>query len=153
MPGWVADLAARVGALLTKGGLWMGIGVSAGLAVGSIVLVVIVVINWRADHFKHWPPGTAPPLVPEHPLATIAEIVDAAGMAVAPVDRDRVLAHQVDRLRAHVVGHGRRFEDWTAGGLLDAEGAPATETQIAGPVLGFVPVGPLDRDRRSQEAD
>ena len=67
MPGSVANLAARVGALLTKGGLWMGVAISAGLAVGSIVLVVIVVINWRADHFKHWPPGTAPPAVPRTP--------------------------------------------------------------------------------------
>ena len=49
----------------TKGGLWVGVGISAGLAVGSIALVVIVVINWRADHFKHWPPGTAPPVVPD----------------------------------------------------------------------------------------
>jgi hypothetical protein len=75
MPGWVADLAARVGAFVSKGGLWVGVGISAGLAVGSIVLVVIVVINWRADHFKHWPPGTAPPVVPEHPLATAAKNV------------------------------------------------------------------------------
>src|SRR3982751_2179668 len=75
MPGWVADLAARVGALLMKGGLWVGIGISVGLAVGSIVLVVIVVINWRTDHFKLWSPGTAPPLVAEHPLAAVAKNV------------------------------------------------------------------------------
>jgi hypothetical protein len=73
MPGWVAELPARVGALLSKGGLWVGIGISAGLAVGSIALVVVVVINWRADHFRHWPPGASPPGAPEHPLATVAK--------------------------------------------------------------------------------
>jgi hypothetical protein len=73
MPGWVAELPARVGALLSKGGLWVGIGISAGLAVGSIALVVVVVINWRADHFRHWPPGASPPVAPEHPLATVAK--------------------------------------------------------------------------------
>jgi hypothetical protein len=75
MPGPLAEFASRVEALLTKGGLWLGIGISAGLALGSIALVVVVVINWRADHFKHWPPGTAPPAVPEHPLATAAKNV------------------------------------------------------------------------------
>jgi hypothetical protein len=75
MPGPLADLATRVGSFLSKGGLWLGVGISAGLALGSIALVVVVVINWRPDHFKHWPPGTAPPAVPEHPLATVAKNV------------------------------------------------------------------------------
>jgi len=75
MPEHVSDLTARVAAFLTKGGFWVGIGISALLAVGSVVLVVLVVINWRADHFKHWPPGTAPPAEPEHPLATAAKNV------------------------------------------------------------------------------
>jgi|SRR5690349_12898180 hypothetical protein len=75
MPGPLADFARHVGGLLTKGGLWLGVGISVGLAVGSIVLVVIVVINWRPDHFKHWPPGMAPPAVPEHPLAAAAKNV------------------------------------------------------------------------------
>jgi hypothetical protein len=77
MPGdvHVGDLTTRVAAFLTRGGFWVGIGISAVLAVGSIFLVVLVVINWRADHFKHWPPGTAPPAEPEHPLATAAKNV------------------------------------------------------------------------------
>ena len=45
MPGPLAEFASRVEALLTKGGLWLGIGISAGLALGSIALVVVVVIN------------------------------------------------------------------------------------------------------------
>ena len=68
MPGPLAEFAHRVEALLTKGGLWLGVGISVGLALGSIALVVVVVINWRADHFKHWPPGAAPPALPQHPL-------------------------------------------------------------------------------------
>ena len=32
-------------------------------------------MNWRADHFKHWPPGTAPPAGARHPLATFAKNV------------------------------------------------------------------------------
>ena len=49
MPGWVADLAARVGALLTKGGLWMGVAISAGLAVTltSIVISVGALLFYR----------------------------------------------------------------------------------------------------------
>jgi len=75
MPGPLAEFAHRVEALLTKGGLWLGVGISVGLALGSIALVVVVVINWRADHFKHWPPGAAPPALPQHPLATAGKNV------------------------------------------------------------------------------
>lgn len=60
----------------------MGVGISVGLAVGSIVLVVVVVINWRADHFKHWPPGAAPPKLPEHPLATFGKNVAGVVMVL-----------------------------------------------------------------------
>jgi hypothetical protein len=75
MPAPLADLSARVAAFLSKGGLWVGIGISAVLAVGSIILVVVVVINWPPQHFKHWPAGTTPPREPQHPLAAVAKNV------------------------------------------------------------------------------
>jgi hypothetical protein len=72
MPEPFAGFAARVGALLMKGGLWLGVAISAVLAVGSIALVAYVVVHWPADHFKHWPPGMAPPPEERHPLHTFA---------------------------------------------------------------------------------
>jgi hypothetical protein len=83
MPQPVADLTARVASLLTKGGLWVGVGISVVLAVGSVALVVLVVINWRCDHFKHRPPGTAPPPEPEHPLATVGKNVAGVLLVLA----------------------------------------------------------------------
>ena len=73
MPGPVAALLTRVGAFFTTGGLWLGVAISAGLAVGSIALVAYVVIHWPSDHFKHHVPGT--PSEPQHPLAAIAKNV------------------------------------------------------------------------------
>jgi len=73
MPGPLADFARHVGGLLTKGGLWLGVGISAVLAVGSIALVAYVVIHWPCDHFKHHVPGT--PAEPQHPLATLGKNV------------------------------------------------------------------------------
>jgi len=75
MTGPFGDLIARVQALLSKGGLWVGIGISAALAVGSIALVAVVVVHWPADHFKahHTGPGAA--AEPRHPLATIGRNV------------------------------------------------------------------------------
>jgi hypothetical protein len=52
MPGPVGDLFVRVSSLLAKGGLWLGVGISIVLAIGSIALVAAVVVNWPADHFK-----------------------------------------------------------------------------------------------------
>lgn len=72
MPEPIAGFAAHVAAFLTKGGLWLGVAISAVLAVGSIALVAFVVVHWPADHFKHWPPGAAPPPEPRHPLAAFA---------------------------------------------------------------------------------
>jgi hypothetical protein len=71
MRGPLGDLLARASALLAKGGLWLGIGISAVLAVGSIALVAFVVIHWRADHFKAQVADAGAPAEPRHPLATI----------------------------------------------------------------------------------
>jgi len=46
--------------LMAKGGLWLGVGISVVLAIGSIALVAVVVVHWPADHFKpHLPGGRA----------------------------------------------------------------------------------------------
>jgi len=58
---------------MTKGGLWLGVAISAVLAVGSIALVAYIVVHWRSDHFKHHVPGTPPE--PQHPLAAVAKNV------------------------------------------------------------------------------
>jgi hypothetical protein len=71
MPEPVAHLSTRIAGLLSKGGLWLGVGISAVLAVGSIALVAYVVIHWPADHFKHHVPGSPPE--PQHPLAAAAK--------------------------------------------------------------------------------
>jgi hypothetical protein len=52
MTGPFGDLLAGVSRLFAKGGLWLGVVISLVLAIGSIVLVVLIVINWPADHFK-----------------------------------------------------------------------------------------------------
>jgi len=52
MTGPFGDLLAGVSRLLAKGGLWLGVAISLVLAIGSIVLVILIVINWSADHFK-----------------------------------------------------------------------------------------------------
>jgi len=52
MTGPFGDLLAGVSRLFAKGGLWLGVAISLVLAIGSIVLVVLIVINWPADHFK-----------------------------------------------------------------------------------------------------
>jgi hypothetical protein len=52
MTGPIGDLLAGVSRLLAKGGLWLGVAISLVLAIGSVVLVVLIVISWPADHFK-----------------------------------------------------------------------------------------------------
>jgi len=73
MPAPLADLSTRVAEFFMKGGLWLGVGISAVLAVGSIALVAYVVIHWPCDHFKHHVPGT--PSEPQNPLATFGKNV------------------------------------------------------------------------------
>src|SRR5262245_16813690 len=73
MPGPIADLLARVSSLVAKGGLWLGVGISIVLAIGSIALVAVVVVNWPADHFKHHVPSGDPPA--RHVLAVIGKNV------------------------------------------------------------------------------
>ena len=62
--------------LMAKGGLWLGVGISVVLAIGSIALVAVVVVHWPADHFKpHLPGGRAE--VRRHVVAKVAR--NAAG--------------------------------------------------------------------------
>ncbi len=81
MSGAVGDLIAGFSRLLAKGGLWLGIGISAVLAVGSIALVVVVVIHWPADHFKLPVAGGEGHPVKQHPLASIGKNL-AGGLLV-----------------------------------------------------------------------
>src|SRR5580765_4267555 len=74
MTGHVGDLFARLAKFLETGGLWLGVGISVVLAVGSIALVAFVVVNWAPDHFRVRPPG-APDPEPPHPVARIAKNV------------------------------------------------------------------------------
>src|SRR5262247_3368905 len=72
--GHIADLFAHMSKLLAKGGLWLGVGISVVLAIGSIALVAFVVIQWPADHFKDvHAPGA--PAEPPHPIARVAKNV------------------------------------------------------------------------------
>ena len=71
----MSDLFAGVTRLLAKGGLLLGIAVSAVLAVGSIVLVVIVVIHWPADHFRLPAAGAEVQPIKRHLLASIGRNV------------------------------------------------------------------------------
>ena len=54
----MTDLLGGLSKLLAKGGLWLGLGISAVLAIGSIALVAFVVIHWPPDHFKPHLPGS-----------------------------------------------------------------------------------------------
>jgi hypothetical protein len=75
MPEPVSSLTGHVSALLTKGGLWLGVGISLVLAIGSIALVVLVVIRWPADHFKPHVHGQGPGAEPRHWLASAGKNV------------------------------------------------------------------------------
>jgi hypothetical protein len=51
MPEFVTHLIEAIGRLLQRGGLWLGIGISLGLAAGSVLLAGAVVVRWPPDHF------------------------------------------------------------------------------------------------------
>src|SRR5690242_9548464 len=76
MTGVVGDLFGRLTKLLAKGGLWVGVGISVVLAIGSIALVAFVVVHWAPDHFKAHAPGV--PAEPPHPVARVAKNVGGA---------------------------------------------------------------------------
>src|SRR5436189_133889 len=44
--------ATRVGRATEHGGFWLGVGISVGLAVLSLVIGAAVVLSWSADQFK-----------------------------------------------------------------------------------------------------
>jgi len=68
----MTDLLGGLSRLLAKGGLWLGLGISAVLAIGSIALVAVVVVHWPADHFKPHLPGSRAE-VRRHLLAAIGK--------------------------------------------------------------------------------
>jgi hypothetical protein len=72
MEASVGDFVAHFGKWLAKGGLWLGVGISLVLAIGSIALVALVVVQWSPDHFKLRLPG-APDPEPPHPVARVAK--------------------------------------------------------------------------------
>jgi hypothetical protein len=78
MTGPIGDLLAHVSRFLAKGGLWLGVGISVVLGIGSIALVVFVVIRWPPDHFKHHGHGHGPGEEPRHWLASIGKNVAGA---------------------------------------------------------------------------
>ena len=80
MSGPFGDLLGGVSRLLAKGGLWLGVGISVVLAIGSIVLVVLVVIQWPPDHFRPHVPGSRAE-VRRHVLAAIGKNV-AGGLLI-----------------------------------------------------------------------
>jgi small-conductance mechanosensitive channel len=69
----MTDWVAGVTRLLAKGGLWLGVGISVGLAVGSVILVAVVVIHWPADYFKLAVAGADGRAVKRHVLAAIGK--------------------------------------------------------------------------------
>jgi hypothetical protein len=73
MTGTVGEFVGHVSKLLSKGGLWLGVGISIVLAIGSIALVAAVVVNWSPDHFKPHAPGVR--IEPPHPVARVAKNV------------------------------------------------------------------------------
>ena len=60
--------------LLAKGGLWLGVGISAVLAVGSIALVAVVVVHWpRRSLQAALPGGAGARREPRHVLVAIGK--------------------------------------------------------------------------------
>jgi hypothetical protein len=55
VPDWLRHLTAKLVAFGRSGGLWVGLGLSVGLAVVSLVIAAAVVVSWPADRFKPGP--------------------------------------------------------------------------------------------------
>jgi hypothetical protein len=66
VPDWLRHLATRIGEAGKSGRLWLGVGLSVGLAVLSLVIAVAVVVSWPADRFR--PQGGAPLWASSHPF-------------------------------------------------------------------------------------
>jgi hypothetical protein len=78
MPDSLHDLSARVAKLFQSAGLWWGVGISIGLAVGTLVLAAVVVVTWPPWRFKEvQPPGS-----PTNPVVRVlaAIVKNAAGL-------------------------------------------------------------------------
>jgi H+/Cl- antiporter ClcA len=64
MPDALEHLLRRVAALVQHAGLWWGLAISLGLAVGSLAVAAAVVVSWGPDHFKE---AHRPKLWASHP--------------------------------------------------------------------------------------
>ena len=80
VPDWLKHLTARLAALGASGGLWLGLALSVGLAVVSLVVAAAVVVTWPADRFK---PGAQAKFLEEH--HTAVRVVAHFGKNVAGV--------------------------------------------------------------------
>jgi hypothetical protein len=66
VPGWLTHLIEKASAFARSGGLWVGLGLSIGLAVVSLVIAAAIVVTWPADRFKDGTTGflaTHPPVI------------------------------------------------------------------------------------------
>jgi len=52
MSTFLRHVIDELAAVLRKGGLWWGLGLSVVLGVGSLALATAVVVAWPPDHFK-----------------------------------------------------------------------------------------------------
>jgi H+/Cl- antiporter ClcA len=64
MPGALKHLLARVVELVQHAGLWWGIAISLGLAVGSLAVAAAVIVSWAPDEFKE---AHRPKMFARHP--------------------------------------------------------------------------------------
>ena len=66
-------------------GLWWGVAISIGLAVGSLALAVLIVTNWSVDHFKET--GRAGLWEHRHPVVRVLGIVakNLAGLVLVMI--------------------------------------------------------------------
>jgi hypothetical protein len=80
--GEARNLADRLMALLRRGGLWWGVGISAAAAVISLAAATAVVVGWPADRFKgEGPTQVARRSIVVHVLAVIGKNL-AGGLLV-----------------------------------------------------------------------
>jgi hypothetical protein len=66
VPEPLRHLTSRLAAAARGGGLWWGLAISVGLALGSLAIATAVVVSWPSDRFKPGAPGflaTHPPVV------------------------------------------------------------------------------------------
>jgi H+/Cl- antiporter ClcA len=60
----IRHLIRQAGALIRSGGIWWGLAISAGLAVGSLIIAVAVVVSWPPHRFAERGPHDDEPQRP-----------------------------------------------------------------------------------------